>query len=102
MIECECDVTPDQAWPEDGTADVTLKHSCGSTETYNLPLKHFPAGQRVVIDRNDYPEGLVVVPPTDDSGSDTKTLPCKISIGGSIIFGKQDWPNGAVGLFRAQ
>jgi hypothetical protein len=102
MIECECDVTPDQAWSEDGTAEVELKPSCGSTETLNLSLKHFPSGQRVEIQRDEYADGLVVVPPTNDPSSSTKTLPCKISTGDSIILGKQDWPQGAIGVFKTQ
>jgi hypothetical protein len=101
MIECECDVTPDQAWSEDGTAEVELKPSCGSTETLNLPLKHFPSGQQVVISKDVYPDGLVVVPPANDPSSSTKTLACRISNGDSIILKKQDWPYGAVGVFRA-
>lgn len=99
MIECECIVTPDQPWNEEGTANVVLKESCNMTGERNLPLKHFPPGQEITIKRSEYPLGLVVVPTEGYPEESPATLPCKIHSEDTIILKKQDWPDGAVGLF---
>jgi hypothetical protein len=99
MIECEAEVAPNQPWSQEGTADITLKRSCGLTGTRNIPLKHFEPGQEVQIDDEEYPLGLVVVPTEGYPTTNPEVLPCRISSGGTIILGKQDWPKGAVGIF---
>ena len=99
MIECEADVTPHQPWAQDGTADVALKPSCHLLGTRTLPLKHFPPEQEITILKQEYPLGLVVVPTEGYPTESPATLPCKIDSGNVIIFARQDWPDGAVGMF---
>jgi len=99
MIECDCLVTPDQPWNKDGTADVVLLESCNLTGGRNLPLKHFPPKQEVIISKTVYPKGLVVVPTEGYPEEIPAKLPCKISSEDTIILRKQDWPYGAVGMF---
>jgi hypothetical protein len=97
--ECEASVAPNQPWYQDGSAEVTLLESCGTQDTLTLPLKHFPPGQEVNIDRSEYPLGLVVVPTIGYPETNPAILPVKMNSGSSIIFKDQDPPNGAVGVF---
>jgi len=97
-MECESEVTPDQPWSENGTADVTLQPSCNLEGTKKLPVEHRPTGD-VTIQKADYPDGLVILPTERYPEGESATLPTKITTGTEIIFAKQDWPEGAVGLF---
>jgi hypothetical protein len=82
-----------------GTADVTLKESCDITGTRNLPLKHFSTEQ-VIINRSEYPFGLVVLPSKGYPEESPATMPLKISSGTSIILRReQDFIDGGVGMF---
>ncbi|MCK5605207.1 hypothetical protein KAR91_25170 [Candidatus Pacearchaeota archaeon] len=100
MADCESDVNPDQAWSEDGTANVTPKTSCDVSGERNIPLKHFPPQKEIHIIKAEYPSGLVIVPTEGYPHISPAPLPTKIGSGDMIIFRPQDWPEGGVGWFE--
>lgn len=101
MPDYEADVTPDQPWDEDGTADVTPKPPCPITETRKLPLENRDPADMTIY-RSDYPEGLVIIPTDNRPVGPTAVLPLRTSDGESIFVGDdrhQDWPEGIVVWF---
>jgi hypothetical protein len=98
LTECESDVTPDQPWSENGTADVVLKPSCNLEASKKLPLEHRPRGDLTIL-RANYPNGVVIIPNESSPQGESAVLPTKVTDESQIIFADQDWPEGCVGMF---
>ena len=101
MADYEADVTPNQPWDEDGTADVTPKPPCPITETRKLPLENRDPADMTIY-KSDYPEGQVIIPTDNRPVGLTAVLPLRTSDGKSIFIGDdehRDWPDGIVAMF---
>jgi len=101
MPEYEAEVSPDQPWTENGTADVTPQPPYPNTATVNLSLEHREGGPVTVL-RREYPSGLVIIPTDAPPENDPAILPMEVSSEDSVEVpnsGHQSWPNGIVVLF---
>ncbi len=87
---------PENPW-FDGNADV-IPLPGDAIET--LPLKNVGVGE-IVVSKNEYPNGLVLIPPTPPAGN-YAVLPLEYSNKESEIIdvGSSSNPNGVVVLFR--
>jgi len=94
------DVTPNQAWSEDGTAYVTPRAPFPETETRLLPLEHRPLAAYTIY-RSEYPNGLVIVF-SSETLSGTVPFPVIGGGGASITDDRdthQEIPDGVVFWF---
>jgi hypothetical protein len=99
LTDYEANVVPDQAWSEDGTADVTPQPPCPINETENLPLEHRAKGQITIL-RANYPKGLVVLPNEGYPSNGSAILPMIVSSGDEIVvIMNQQWNEGGVAWF---
>ncbi|MFQ6128698.1 MAG: hypothetical protein ACE5QW_07345 [Thermoplasmata archaeon] len=102
MTEYRAEVKPDQDWKMDGTADVTPLPPFPDPTPVKLPLEHREGGP-VTIKREEYPEGLVIIPTDTELTGEMAVLPMEVSDGGLIEIGNegehQSWPDGIVGRF---
>ena len=87
---------PEIPWA-DGNADII---PLPGDAIKTLPLKNVAAGE-VIVDKNEYPDGLVLIPPTQPTGN-YAVLPLEYS--GKDVqrveVGPPKNPNGVVILFR--
>lgn len=101
MPNYEAEVTPDQPWTEDGTAEVAPRPPYQRAETFNLPLEHRDGGP-VTVERSTYPDGLVVIPNDVVLSGGSAVMPMEVSSGNVIEIANgshQDWPHGVVARF---
>jgi hypothetical protein len=102
MTDYRARVTPDQAWTENGTANVTPEPPFDDRSTRNLPLEHRAVEGDIVIRRSDYPRGLVIIPQGSGASGESAVFPMFPSSGDEIVFkfpGFQATPDGVVFWF---
>lgn len=87
---------PENPW-FDGNADVIL---LPGDVIKTIPLKNVGPGE-TIVNKNEYPDGLVLIPPTPPTGN-YAVLPIEYSNKESEIVdvGSSSNPNGVVVLFR--
>jgi hypothetical protein len=97
MTEYDASVMPNQDWNEDGTADVTPQPPFPTIQTKNLSLENHPEGP-LTVSRNNYPNGLVIIPGTSPPASQPAILPLELSSANELLIDidYQDWPDGVV------
>ena len=91
-------VIPDQAWTEDGTAEVAPLAPFPELTPRNLPLDNRSAGNHTVS-RSDYPGGLVIIQTGHEPSVSPATLPIKSSSGNQVQITSDtyvEWPDGFV------
>lgn len=97
-------VTPDQAWTQDGTADVAPIIPFPELTPRNLPLDNRSSGNHTVR-RSDYPGGIVIIQTDHEPGVTPATLPILSTSGDqySVTTGTYtEWPDGFVIWFLVQ
>lgn len=93
-------VTPGQPWTQDGTATVAPSPPLSSLPR-TLPLDYRPATP-FMINRSDFPLGLVVIPTGTRLTASPEALPISASSGDQIEVtedGYTEWPDGFVVWF---
>jgi|RifCSP13_1_1023834.scaffolds.fasta_scaffold33617_2 hypothetical protein len=97
-------VVPNQAWSEDGAAEVAPIPPFPELTPRTLPLEHHAPSTHTVR-RENYPGGLVLVPSGGGPVITPATLPIKSSSGNTIVVtgdNYTDWPDGFVLWFLTQ